>query len=226
MSLQPIKIWGHWGGPNPWKVIMLLEELGLPYELELVEFADVKKPEYLEITPNGRLPTIKDPNTGIILWESAAIILYLVEQYDKEGKLSYNQLPERYLTQQWLAFQASGQGPYYGQATWFARFHPEQLPSATERYVNEIIRVIGVLEEGLTRNGTGWLVGNKCTYADLSFITWSGVGEGLLQELNKADKLEEGYPRYTAWMKSLKGREKVAGCMTRIAEARAAHGLR
>ncbi|KAJ5134300.1 Ribosomal protein S15P [Penicillium atrosanguineum] len=226
MSLQPIKIWGHWGGPNPWKVIILLEELALPYELRLVEFSDVKKPEYLEVTPNGRLPTIKDPNTGILLWESAAIILYLIEQYDKEGKLSYNQLPERYLTQQWLAFQASGQGPYYGQATWFARFHPEKLPSATERYVNEVIRVIGVLEEGLARNGTGWLVGDKCTYADLSFITWNGVGEGLLQELNKADKLEEDYPRYTAWMKSLKGREKVARCMALIAEARVAHGLR
>jgi glutathione S-transferase len=48
---------------------MLLEELGLPYNLELVEFSDVKKPEYLEVNPNGRLPTIKDPNTGIVLWE-------------------------------------------------------------------------------------------------------------------------------------------------------------
>ncbi|KAJ5149097.1 glutathione S-transferase [Penicillium atrosanguineum] len=230
MSLQPIKIWGHWGGPNPWKVIILLEELALPYELRLVEFSDVKKPEYLEVTPQRTLTY----HQGSKYWNpslggndsSAAIILYLIEQYDKEGKLSYNQLPERYLTQQWLAFQASGQGPYYGQATWFARFHPEKLPSATERYVNEVIRVIGVLEEGLARNGTGWLVGDKCTYADLSFITWNGVGEGLLQELNKADKLEEDYPRYTAWMKSLKGREKVARCMALIAEARVAHGLR
>lgn len=48
---------------------MLLEELGLPYDLELVEFSNVKKPEYLEVTPNGRLPAIKDPNTGILLWE-------------------------------------------------------------------------------------------------------------------------------------------------------------
>lgn len=48
---------------------MLLEELDLPYEVELVEFSNVKKPEYLEVTPNGRLPTIKDPKTGILLWE-------------------------------------------------------------------------------------------------------------------------------------------------------------
>ncbi|KAL3484499.1 glutathione S-transferase [Aspergillus germanicus] len=229
MSLQPIKIWGHWGGPNPWKVIILLEELSLPYDLELVEFADVKKPEYLKVTPNGRLPTIQDPNTGVLLWESATIILYLIERYDTEHTLSYNdQVPEKYLCQQWLAFQATTQGPYYGQATWFARFHPEKLPSAIERYVAEIFRVIGVLEEGLVRNdNTGWLVGDKCTYADLSFVTWAGVGEGLLVELGRADKakLESDYPLYSAWMGAMREMEKVAECAARIAEGRAAHGL-
>ncbi|KAJ5612147.1 glutathione S-transferase [Penicillium lagena] len=226
MPTQPIKLWGHWGGPNPWKVCMLLEELELPYDLHLVEFSEVKQPDYLTLNPNGRLPTIEDPNTGITLWESAAIIVYLVEQYDKKGILSYAQSPEKYLCQQWLAFQASGQGPYFGQATWFARFHPEKLPSATERYVVEILRVFGVLEEGLARNGTGWLVGDKCTYADLSFVTWATIGEGLLHELNRADRLEEMYPRYTSWLKSLKGRGKVAKCLDLIAQGRVAHGLR
>ncbi|KAL3451858.1 glutathione S-transferase [Aspergillus insuetus] len=230
MPLQPIKIWGHWGGPNPWKVIILLEELNLPYDLELVEFSNVKKPEYLQVTPNGRLPTIHDPNTGVLLWESAAIILYLIERYDTEHTMSYDKrVPEKYLCQQWLAFQATTQGPYYGQATWFARFHPEKLSSAIERYVAEIFRVIGVLEEGLSRNGnTGWLVGDKCTYADLSFVTWAGVGEGLLVELGRADKakLESDYPLYSAWMGAMRQREQVAECAVKIAEGRAAHGLR
>ncbi|KAL4954361.1 hypothetical protein BDW69DRAFT_183580 [Aspergillus filifer] len=66
MSLQPIKIWGHWVDPT--HVIMLLEESDLPYTHEPVEFSDVKQPEYLAITPNGRLPTIQDPNTGVLLW--------------------------------------------------------------------------------------------------------------------------------------------------------------
>ncbi|OGE54561.1 hypothetical protein PENARI_c006G11891 [Penicillium arizonense] len=88
---------------------------------------------------------------------------------------------------QWLAFQSPGQELYFGQATWFARFHPEKLPSATERYVNEVLRVTGVLEE----------VGGKCTYADSSFVTWAVVGEGLLRELNRAEKPAK-YPRYTA----------------------------
>lgn len=78
----------------------------------------------------------------------------------------------------------------------------------------------------MARNGTGSLVGDKCTYADLSFITWADVGEGLLREMNKADKLAEDYPKYTAWLKSMKEREKVAKCVALIAESRAAHGLR
>lgn len=61
---------------------------------------------------------IKDPNCGIELWESCAIIEYLVEKYDTENKLNYTSSPEKYLLKQWLYFQASGQGPYYGQAAW------------------------------------------------------------------------------------------------------------
>ncbi|KAJ5112866.1 glutathione S-transferase [Penicillium angulare] len=226
MSIQPLKLWGHWGAPNPWKVCMLLEELELPYSLQIVELSDVKQPQYLALNPNGRLPILEDPNTGITLWESAAIILYLIDQYDKDNVLSYGQSPDNHLCRQWLAFQASGQGPYFGQGTWFARFHPEKLPSAINRYLDEILRVTGVLEEGLAQNATGWLVGDKCTYADLSFVTWASIGEGLLHELNRADGLEEKYPRYTAWLASLKKREKVAKCLDLIAEGRAAHGLR
>lgn len=69
MSIAPIKIWGHWGAPNPYKVCMVLEALGLPYDIHLLEFSEVKQETYLKITPNGRLPTIQDPNTGLILWE-------------------------------------------------------------------------------------------------------------------------------------------------------------
>jgi len=88
---------------------MILEELGLPHTMTIVEFDDAKKPEYLAVNPNGRLPSIRDPNTGITLWESAAIIQYLIDQYDTEGKLSYKTFPDKYHCQQWLAFQISGE---------------------------------------------------------------------------------------------------------------------
>jgi len=126
------------------------------------------------------------------------------------------------LTKQWLIFQVSGQGPYFGQATWFARFHPEKLPSAIDRYINEIDRVTGVLDAALQDND--WLVGGKCTYADLSFITWASVAKGLLVQLGKLDILEK-YPHYLRWMKAMEERPVVKQANESIAEGRKAHGL-
>ncbi|GAB7332119.1 hypothetical protein MBLNU13_g03999t1 [Cladosporium sp. NU13] len=225
MAVVPLTLWCHWGAPNPYKVCIILEALKLPYKTNLLEFSEVKQESYIKLNPNGRLPTLQDPNTGVTLFESGAIIQYLVDQYDKNKDLSYGTIVEKYQTQQWLAFQISGQGPYYGQATWFARFHSEKLPSAIERYVNEIDRVIGVLELGLEANGTGWLVGDKCTFADLSFVTWNLVGEGLLAELGKSGGLKRKYARYAAWMKRLEERDDVGRIKQRMLQGRVEHGL-
>jgi glutathione S-transferase len=110
-SLKPITIWGK-AGPNPPKVRMLAKELGLPYELNDIDFADLKKPEYLKINPNGRMPAIHDPNEDLTLWESGAIIEYLVEKYDTERKVSFAPgSKEAYLAKQWLFFQGETRGP-------------------------------------------------------------------------------------------------------------------
>ena len=110
-----------------------------------------------------RIPAIDDPNTGITIWESGAIIEYLIDTYDKDSKLTLQTFPEKYHLKQMLHFQVSGQGPYFGQASWFGYFHPEKLPSAIERYQNEVKRVTIVLDEILKKNGGGYLVGGKCT---------------------------------------------------------------
>jgi glutathione S-transferase len=91
------------------KVVIILKELDLPYETEFVDFAVIKQKPYTDINPNGRVPSITDPNTGITLWESAAIIEYLIDQYDKEGKLTYRKSPEKYYLQQYVYFQMSGE---------------------------------------------------------------------------------------------------------------------
>jgi glutathione S-transferase len=85
--------------------------------------------------------------------------------------------------------------------------------------------VISVLELGLAKTGTGWLVGDKCTFADLSFVTWNLVGEGLLAELGKDRGLEKVYPRYAAWTQSLSERDDVRRIRDRMAQGRAEHGL-
>ena len=84
-QIKPIRVWGQ-VGPNPLKIAIILKELDLLYEVVPVPLSDIKKPEYLAINPNGRLPAIHDLNTGIILWETGAIIEYLIEHYDKIGR--------------------------------------------------------------------------------------------------------------------------------------------
>ncbi|CDO72784.1 hypothetical protein BN946_scf184994.g37 [Trametes cinnabarina] len=160
-------------GANGWKVAFVLEELGLTYESIYLDFArgEHKAPEYTQYNPNGRIPALIDHRSNdFVIWESNAILLYLIKKYDKENKLGVTNEEDKYKLLQWLFFQASGQGPYFGQAIWFMRFHPEHLPSAIERYQKETQRVLSVLESVLSKQE--WLVGNKPTIADISFITW------------------------------------------------------
>ncbi|QKX63223.1 uncharacterized protein TRUGW13939_10392 [Talaromyces rugulosus] len=83
MSLKPLTLWGHAGTPNPWKFAMILEELNVQYERKFIDFADLKKEPFESINPNGRLPAIEDPNTGISVWESGAI-LDAIDRYVNE----------------------------------------------------------------------------------------------------------------------------------------------
>ena len=89
----------------------MLEELKIPYTTEYMDFADLKKAPFEKLNPNGRVPVIIDPNTNITLWESGAIIEYLVATYDKSASLTYTSTPEKFYVSQWLHFQMSGQGP-------------------------------------------------------------------------------------------------------------------
>lgn len=216
-QIKPIKVWGK-GGPNPPRVAIILEELDIPHELVFYPLSDVKSPEYLAINPNGRLPAIYDPNTDLTLWESGAIVEYLVERYDTTHRISFPPgSHDSYHAKQWLFFQASGQGPYFGQAFWFKKFHPEKIPSALERYVKEINRVTGVLEGHLAKQqknskGEGpWVVGNKYSFADISFISWQIT-------VTKAIQKEDGYsvdnfPHVKQWLERMLARDQVKAVM-------------
>jgi len=206
---KPIKIYGHALGPNPWKVNIIAEELGIPYETEFMDFADLKKEPFLSKSPNGRTPVVEDPNTGITLWESGAIVDYLIETYDKEGKFTYTSSPEKYYIKQWEHFQMSGQGPYFGQKAWFTHFHPgDKIPSAIERYGNEIRRVLGVIDLHLSKTGQEYLVGNKVTYPDLMFIPWNGM-LGFIVGPEFDAEWKEKYPKSWEWNQKLMSRPAV-----------------
>ncbi|KAK5655172.1 hypothetical protein OQA88_6071 [Cercophora sp. LCS_1] len=192
---KPIRVWLTPPGPNPWKVVFVLEELSIPYEIKAFPFSEVKSKPFTDVNPNGRVPAIEDPNTDITLWESGAIVTYLIEQYDTDKKLTHTTLREKHLENQWLHFQMSGQGPYYGQMGWFNVLHNEHIPSAIERYKNEVLRVLGVLNGVL--EGKEWLVGDKMTYADMSFVPWNDRLDDLLRQ--PLDETYKGLDNVRRW---------------------------
>jgi len=116
-------------GPNPGKVAFILTELSLPFErIYILPFDKVKEPEYTALNPNGRLPTLIDPNTGIKIWEWGAVIEYQTTKYDSAHKIGFpHRSPEDYAAKKWLFFQVLGKGPYYGQVAWFFDYHPENV---------------------------------------------------------------------------------------------------
>jgi glutathione S-transferase len=211
-AIKPITVYGTGPSANPLKVAIILEELSIPYTVDPIPWSDIKKPAYLAINPNGRLPAIQDPNTNISLWESGAIIEYLVEKYDTEHKLSFAAGTVEYFhAKQWLYFQTSGQGPYFGQLGWFKLFSPEQITLAIDRYAKEVARVTGVLEGWLEKQESKtdgpWLVGGRISYADLSFVTWYNVIAITCKEEFDLDASE--FPRMKEWIGRMKARNSV-----------------
>ncbi|PSS32162.1 hypothetical protein PHLCEN_2v2070 [Hermanssonia centrifuga] len=210
-------LYTHASGPNGWKVAIVLEELGLTYESIYLDFqkSEHKAPEHVKFNPNGRIPTLIDhKNNDFVIWESDAILLYLEEKYDPENKLNVTTEEDKFVLLQWLFFQASGQGPYYGQAAWFTFFHPEKIPSAQERYKKETLRVLGVLEGVLSKQE--WIVGGKPTIGDLSFVTWNQFALNILN-MDEGFSFQQEFPAVSAWHAKLEARESVK----KIAEIKA-----
>jgi len=161
--------------PNGVKVSIMLEEIGLPYEVHLIDFGkdDQKTPDFLSLNPNGKIPAIIDPNgpggKPLGLFESGAILQYLSE---KTGKLLPADAARRYQTIQWVHFQMGGIGPMFGQLGYFNKFAGKEIADKRplERYVAESKRLLGVMEVRLA--GRQWIMDDDYTIADISMLGW------------------------------------------------------
>ena len=161
--------------PNGVKVSIMLEEIGLPYEVHLVDFGkdDQKTPEFVSLNPNRKIPAIIDPNgpggKPLPLFESGAILQYLAE---KTGQLLPADAARRWQTIQWVHFQMGGIGPMFGQLGFFNKFagkaYEDKRP--LERYVNESKRLLGVMDAHLA--GRQWFMDDEYTIADISMLGW------------------------------------------------------
>ena len=161
--------------PNGAKVSILLEELGLPYEVHLVSFGtnDQFSPEFLSLNPNNKIPAILDPNgpggQPLPLFETGAILIYLAE---KTGQFIPADAAARYQTLQWLMWQMGGVGPMFGQLGFFHKFAGKEYEDKRprDRYVAESKRLLGVLDKHL--EGRDWIMGAEYTIADIAVFPW------------------------------------------------------
>jgi GST-like protein len=155
--------------PNPAKVALLLEELGVAYEVAPVDTrkGEQHRPEFLAINPNAKTPALTDG--AATLFDSNAILLYLAEKHGRF--LPGDSAENRAQLLSWLMFVASGIGPYSGQCVHFTHFAPEKIPYAIERYAYEAERHWGIVNARL--EGRDWMVGDAYTIADMAVWGWA-----------------------------------------------------
>ena len=185
--------------PNGHKASIMLEELGVPYTVHSVQLmkGEQKKPGYLKINPNGRIPTIVDRDNGdFAVFESGAILIYLAEKY---GRFLPAETKARSEVIQWLMFQMGGIGPMQGQANVFFRYWHEKYQPAIDRYQNETRRLYAVLDQRL--DGRDYLCGDY-GIADIANFTWVNIHGWSGVSL-------DGLPRLQAWRERILARPAV-----------------
>ena len=190
-----------WTTPNGYKLLVALEEFGLPYQLHWVDIGkgDQLKPEFVAINPNNKIPALVDPETETTVFESGAILLYLA---DKTGKFLAKAGPERYVALSWVFFNIGNTGPMLGQLGFFAKRAPEKLPLAIDRYTEEAQRLFRVLDHRLAE--VTYLAGSDYTIADMINVTWIlAARDFLAMDLSP-------YPHLTRWLTAVEARPAVA----------------
>lgn len=162
---------GH--SPNAAKILLMLEELGLPYRVHNVKVMQGEQysPDFLALNPLGKYPVIVDPEKGgkdHPIFESGAILMYLAETYGSQHLPAAG--PERWETVKWLMVQMSWVGPMIGQHAHFRMQPSEHGSYAAKRYSGIALRICEVLDERL--RASDWLNGKDYSIADIATFPW------------------------------------------------------
>ena len=201
----------YWPTPNGHKITLFLEESGMPYTIIPVNIGKGEqfRPEFLAISPNNRMPAIVDHTpmergAPVSVFESGAILLYLAE---KSERFIPRDLRGRVEVTQWLFWQVGGLGPMAGQNHHFARYAPERIPYAIERYVNETNRLYGVLNKRLA--GREFIAG-AYSIADMAAYPWVVPHEAQGQNLDDFPSLKGWFERIRSRPATLRAYERGA----------------
>jgi GST-like protein len=184
--------------PNGRKASVMLEEVELPYNVHKIDITKGEQftPEFVAINPNSKIPAIVDQDTGMTVFESGAILIYLGE---KTGKFLPTEQKARFQVLEWLMFQMGGVGPMFGQLNHFKKFAPEKIPYAIERYEKETLRLYGVLDKQLAERE---FICNEYSIADIATFPWVASYE--FQGLTLDD-----HPNLKRWFETIQQRPAV-----------------
>ena len=169
--MAPIEL-HFWPTPNGWKIAIMLEECELPYDLNWVDLSQKAqfKSSFLELSPNGRMPAILDPdgpdNVAISIFESGAILQYLG---NKTGRFYPIEQRQRSDVEQWLFWQMAGLGPMAGQAAHFRNYKADKIDYAIKRYTDEVIRLYDVMNTQLVDRD---FLARNYSIADMACWPW------------------------------------------------------
>ena len=198
-----------WPTPNAYKVSILLEELGLAYNVHAVDIGKGEqfKPDFLKISPNNKMPALVDsdgPGGGpYSVFESGAILMYLCDRSGAAGERFFpSDTRARYDVIQWLMFQMGGVGPMFGQAHHFRQYAPEPIKYAVDRYTNETARLYGVLDRRLA--GVPFLAG-EYSIADMAVFPWTRSHERQGQKLEDFQNVKRWFDAIDARPAVVKG---------------------
>ena len=190
-----------WHTPNGRKVSIMLEEIGMTYNVFPINIAKDEQfqPHFLEVSPNNRIPAIVDKeNNNYSLFESGAILMYLAE---KSGKLiNKSNSDEYYRTIEWLMWQMGGVGPMFGQVHHFVKYNKGKSAYAEERYSKEARRLYGVMDKRLGQHQ--YISGKEYSIADISIWPWTARFDWQEIDLNE-------FPNVTRWYKEMADRTAV-----------------
>ncbi len=187
-----------WATPNGRKVSIALEEMGLDYNVIPINIGKDEQfsPEFLAVSPNNKIPAIRDHDTGLALMESGAILMYLAE---KTGQFWPQHFEGKWRTIEWLMWQMGGPGPFLGQVHHFVKFNPGVSEYAEQRYLTEGKRLYGVLDRRLADRE---FVADVYTIADMAIFPW--IARFDYQTIDLDD-----YPNVKRWYLTIAGRPAV-----------------
>jgi GST-like protein len=187
-----------WATPNGRKVSIALEEMGLDYNVIPINIGKDEQfsPEFLEVSPNNKIPAIRDHDTGLVLMESGAILMYLAE---KTGQFWPRDFEGKWRTVEWLMWQMGGPGPFLGQVHHFVKFNPGVSEYAEQRYLTEGKRLYGVLDRRLAERE---FVADVYTIADMAIFPWFARFDYQTIDLND-------YPNVKRWYLTIAERPAV-----------------